>query len=66
MATPVATRMYRAILPDGDITCSDYDQTDEGVEIFTENNDLIAFIPYPNLVAITNEDIEREQERSIM
>ena len=58
--------MYRAILPDGDMTCADFDRTNEGVEIYTDDGTMLAFIPYPNLVAIVNEDVERETERSIM
>ncbi len=58
--------MYRAILPDGDIECADYDQLEQGVEIYTEEGTLLAFIPYANLIAITNEEVEREAERSYM
>lgn len=58
--------MYRAILPDGDIQCADYDRLDEGVEIYTADDTLLAFIPYANLIAITNENVEREAERSYM
>lgn len=58
--------MYRAILPDGDIQCTDYDRFDEGVQIYTEDGTLLAFIPYHNLIAITNEAVEREAERSYM
>lgn len=58
--------MYRAILPDGDIECADYERLEEGVEIYTEDETMLAFIPYTNLIAITNEDVEREAERSYM
>lgn len=58
--------MYRAILPDGDLTCHRYEERDHGVELFTEAEERLAFVPYPNLVALVNESIEREVERSIM
>lgn len=58
--------MYRAILPEGDIACADFRKVDEGVEILTDDGTMIAFIPYHNLVAIVNRDVEREDERSIM
>ena len=58
--------MYRAILPDGDMVCEEYEQTEEGVELYTDGGTMIAFVPYPNLVALVNEDVERERERSIM
>ena len=58
--------MYRAILPDGDMECADYDRIDHGVELYTDDGTMLAFVPYPNLVALVNEEVEREDERSIM
>lgn len=58
--------MFRAILPDGDMDCASYEQTDRGVELYTEDGELIAFIPYENLVAIINEDVKTGDDRSIM
>ena len=58
--------MYRAILPDGDIECSRYEQTDRGVELYTAADELIAFIPYQNLIALINEDVQTGGDRSIM
>lgn len=58
--------MFRALLPDGDITCSEYTHTEYGVELYTEADELIGFIPYSNLVAIIDEEIQRNDERSIM
>ncbi|MDZ7701755.1 MAG: hypothetical protein U5J98_06635 [Halobacteriales archaeon] len=58
--------MFRAILPDGDLTAARYEERDHGVELFTDAEELLAFVPYANLVALVNEDVEREVERSIM
>lgn len=58
--------MFRAILPDGDLTAERYEEREHGVDLFTEADELLAFVPYPNLVALVNEDVEREVERSIM
>jgi len=58
--------MFRAILPDGDIECARYEETDRGVELYTEDEELIAFIPYENLVALINEDVQMGDDRSIM
>lgn len=58
--------MYRAILPDGDLTCARYEAHDHGVDLFTETDERLAFVPYANLVAVVDESIEREAERSIM
>lgn len=58
--------MFRAILPDGDLTAARYEKRDHGVELFTEADELLAFVPYANLVALVNESVERETERAIM
>lgn len=58
--------MYRAILPDGDLTADRYEERENGIELFTEADELLAFVPYPNLVALVNVSVEREAERSIM
>jgi len=58
--------MFRAILPDGDIECTSYTETDRGVELYTEAEELIAFIPYENLVALINEEVQTGDDRSIM
>lgn len=58
--------MFRAILPDGDLTAARYEEREYGIDLFTEADELLAFVPYPNLVALVNESVEREVERSIM
>ena len=58
--------MFRLILPDGDITCAAYERVDEGVEAYTEDDALIAFVPYANLVALVDEDVQRSEDRSVM
>lgn len=58
--------MFRAILPDGDLTAARYEEREHGIELVTEDDELLAFVPYPNLVALVNESVERETERSIM
>jgi hypothetical protein len=59
--------MYRAILPTGDIACEDYERGDDGVEVYTDEGEMIAFIPYANLVALVDEDVSlAEEERSTM
>lgn len=58
--------MFRAILPDGDLTGARYEEHDHGVELFTDADELLAFVPYQNLVALVDVSIERETERSIM
>ena len=59
--------MYRAILPTGDIACEDYERQDDGVEVYTEDGQMIAFIPYANLVALVDEEVSlAEEERATM
>ncbi|WP_254546264.1 hypothetical protein [Halomarina pelagica] len=58
--------VYRAILPDGDIECSQYQERDHGVELYTEAEEFIAFVPYANLIAVLDEDRIGSDERSIM
>jgi hypothetical protein len=58
--------MFRAILPEGQINCERYEQTDDGVELYNESEEFIAFVPYTNLHALLNEDVYAENERSIM
>lgn len=57
--------MFRAILPEGEFDCESYEQTDQGVELYTEDETLIAFVPYANLVAILNEEVESADDRSV-
>ena len=58
--------MFRAILPEGQIVCESYDQGEEGVELYDEDDAFIAFVPYANLHALVDEDAYGEDERSIM
>lgn len=57
--------MFRAILPDGELDCEHYEQTDFGVELFTEDGELIAFVPYTNLLAMMNEEVDTGDDRSV-
>ncbi|WP_089871689.1 hypothetical protein [Halogranum rubrum] len=57
--------MFRAHFPDGDIQCDRYEHTDYGVDLYDEDDEFLAFIPYTNLIALLNEDIERDPEPSI-
>ena len=57
--------MFRAILPDGELDCERYEENDFGVELYTDDNEMIAFVPYGNLIAVINEEIETNDDRSI-
>ncbi|WP_265107795.1 hypothetical protein [Halosolutus halophilus] len=58
--------MFRAILPEGQIVCERYDQVEEGVELYDENDQFVAFVPYNNLHALVDEDTYLGDDRSIM
>ncbi|MFC4248236.1 hypothetical protein ACFOZ7_15080 [Natribaculum luteum] len=58
--------MFRAILPEGQILCDRYENTDEGLELYNADDEFIAFVPYNNLHALLNEDVYAADERSIM
>ncbi|WP_306058975.1 hypothetical protein [Natronococcus wangiae] len=58
--------MFRAILSEGQINCEQYEHDDEGVELYDENEEFIAFVPYSNLHVLLNEEVYSEDERSIM
>ena len=58
--------MYRAILPDTEVDCERYEETQHGVELFDGDDEMLAFVPYTSLVAIINDDVDVGAERSIM
>lgn len=58
--------MFRAILPEGQIVCERYEHDGEGIELYDEDDQFIAFVPYSNLHAVLDEDVYGEDERSIM
>ncbi|WP_164974784.1 hypothetical protein [Halegenticoccus tardaugens] len=57
--------MYRAILPDGDMQCDDYEKEEYGVILYTESDEVIAFVPYANLIAVINEEVDIGDEPAI-
>ncbi|MFC6718285.1 hypothetical protein ACFQGT_11650 [Natrialbaceae archaeon GCM10025810] len=58
--------MYRVILPEGQMTCEQFERGDDGVELQDEDGAFLAFVPYSNLHAILDEAVYEEDERSIM
>ena len=58
--------MFRVILPEGELECQRYEREDQGVTLFNDDDELVAFVPYNNLHAILNDDAYDTDERSIM
>jgi hypothetical protein len=44
--------MYRAILPNGQLEAASYEHVDDGVELYADDGDMLAFVPYANLEAL--------------
>lgn len=68
-AGPVVTdAMYRAILPDGEIKCDRYEESNHGVDLFDDADQHLAFVPYENLIGILDDemDTDEDDERSFM
>ncbi|SDQ94618.1 hypothetical protein [Natronobacterium texcoconense] len=58
--------MFRAILPEGQILCDRYEHVENGLELYDEEDTLVAFVPYANLHALVDEEVYGEDDRSIM
>ena len=58
--------MFRAILPEGQIVCAQYERVDDGVELSDEDDRFLAFVPYSNLHALVDEEAYSADDRSIM
>lgn len=58
--------MYRAILPNGQLECTDYEKGEEGVDLYDEAGELLAFVPYANLEAMLTERVYESDEPSVM
>ena len=58
--------MYRAILPEGQIQCDRYEHAEKGLELYDDDDEFLAFVPYANLHALADEELYAEDERSIM
>lgn len=58
--------MFRAILPEGQIVCERYEHVEKGLELYNDEDEFVAFVPYENVHALLNEDVYAEDERSIM
>jgi hypothetical protein len=58
--------MYRAILPEGSVDCDRYEHVEHGVELYDEDDDLLAFVPYANLEALLTQAAFETEEPSMM
>jgi hypothetical protein len=58
--------MYRAILPEGSVDSDRYEHVEHGVELYDEDDDLLAFVPYANLEALLTQVAFETEEPSMM
>lgn len=58
--------MYRAILPNGQLKCADYERGEDGVDLYDEDGEPLAFVPYTNLEALLTERAYDQDEPSVM
>ena len=66
LVDPVPIGMYRAILPEGQIVCEHFEHESDGIELYDEDDQFVAFVPYANLHALIDESTFSADERSIM
>lgn len=58
--------MYRAILPNGQLEADEYARTENGVELYDSEGELLAFVPYANLEALLTERAYEGEEPGVM
>lgn len=47
--------MFRVLFPEGQLECVRYERTDHGVNLYDEEDVVVAFVPYENLHAVIDE-----------
>ena len=47
--------MYQVLFPAGQLECTRYERTDHGVNLYDEDGEEVAFVPYENLHAVIDE-----------
>ena len=58
--------MYRAIIPNGQLEAEEYEHVEDGVELYDEDHELLAFVPYANLEALLTDAATETAGRSVM
>jgi hypothetical protein len=58
--------MFRAILPNGQLEAETYEHVTNGVELYAEGGELLAFVPYTNLEALLTEHAYKGDGPSVM
>jgi len=58
--------VYRAILPNGQLEAEEYEHVEDGVELYDEDHELLAFVPYANLEALLTEAAYERDDPDVM
>ncbi len=58
--------MYRAILPNGQLEAETYEHVENGVELYDEDDEMLAFVPYANLEALLTEAAYEREDPDVM
>ncbi|MFC7044762.1 hypothetical protein ACFQH6_04415 [Halobacteriaceae archaeon GCM10025711] len=58
--------MYRAILRDTELHCEDYQLGPHGVDLYNEDEEFIAFVPFESLECLLNDDTYEMDDAAIM
>lgn len=58
--------MFRAILPNGQLEAAAYEHVENGVELYTDDGVMLAFVPYTNLEALLTEEAYETTNPSVM
>ena len=58
--------MYRAILPNGQLERTSCRKGDHGVELYDDEEELLAFVPYESLEALLTDAATETADRSVM
>jgi len=58
--------MYRAILSEGELRCNRYEMGPHGVDLFDEDDEMVAFVPYETLVCLINDEAYDHDDPALM
>ncbi|WP_435344424.1 hypothetical protein [Haloarchaeobius sp. HRN-SO-5] len=56
--------MYRVVLPEGQIECERYEQTENGIECYLDGK-FAAFVPYANCYAVVDEEVVKPDDTAV-
>lgn len=62
----VTTAMFRAILSESELHCADYQLGPHGVDLYNDDGDFVAFVPFQNLECLINDDTYETDDAAIM